>query len=33
VDSQRDELIQAIEGKLTQSTKIELLFAIWWVLG
>lgn len=32
VDSQRDELIQAIEGKLTQSAKTERLFAIRWVL-
>ena len=27
VDSQRDELIHAIEGKLTQSAKMERLFA------
>jgi len=32
VDSQCDQLIQAIEGKLTQSVKTERLFAIRWVL-
>ena len=32
VDGQRDELILAIEGKLTQSAKTEQLFSIRWVL-
>jgi len=32
VDSQRDELIQSIEGKLMQSAKTERLFSIRWVL-
>ena len=32
VDGQRDELIRAIEGKLSQSVKAERLFAIRWVL-
>lgn len=33
VDTQRDELILAIEGKLVQSARVEQLFAIRWVLG
>ena len=32
VDSQRDELIHAIEGKLSQSTKTERLFTVRWLL-
>ena len=32
VDSQRDELILAIEVKLSQSAKAERLFAIRWFL-
>ena len=30
--NQRDELIRGIEGKLTQSAKVERLFAMRWVL-
>ena len=32
VDSQRDELIRAIEGKLSQAIHLERIFAIRWVL-
>ena len=32
IDSQRDQLIQAMEGKLTRPAKTERLFAIRWVL-
>ena len=33
VDQQREELIAAIEGKMNQSTRIEKLFAIRWILA